>query len=269
MARKSTPPPVVDVDRVRLSAFALADVLVRSDSGFHAHDKHQLLYAAEGALRLETDGGLWLVPPERAAFVQAGLRHRVLTRGRVELRTVYFAKAAFDARALPPCRVFSAPPLLREMILHAMRWGAQRSPRDATAERFFAALGAIVPELARDPHDYRLPSPQSPELARAVAQLLERVASPPKLAALARSVGLSERTLERRFQEETGTGYRAFVRAARVHAAMELLSRPRARVTDVALGVGFQSLSSFSRAFAELAGERPRAFLARARAGRP
>ena len=249
----------VDVDSVRLAAFSLADEHRAFASREHAHRKHQLLYAEAGTLELVTDDGMWLLPPQRAAWIRARTLHRVRARGAVSLRTIYLAER-WKVPGESAISVFAVPGVLREMILHAMRFGPERG-RDARAERFFAALVDLVVECARDPHPYRLPTARSPELVRATKILLERLDDPPTLAELARRVGTSERTLERRFEDEAAMGARSFLRRARVLRAMELLAQPGATVTEVAFAVGFESLSSFSRAFAELAGERPRAFL--------
>jgi AraC-like DNA-binding protein len=50
---------------------------------------------------------------------------------------------------------------------------------------------------------------------------------------------------------------------ARVLAAMAALAEPRARVTDVAPRVGFESLGAFARAFRKIAGESPSEYRAR------
>jgi len=249
--------PHVDVDAIRLSAFALADEHRAFDSHVHSHRKHQLLYAEAGTLQLVTEEGTWLLPPQRAALIRARTRHRVRARGAVSLRTIYLAErwAVPDESAIS---VFAVPPVLREMMLHAMRFGPER--RDPRAARFFAAMVDLVAECARDPRHYRLPTARSPELARAMNILLDRLDDPPSLPELARKVGCSQRTLERRFEDEAAMGPRSFLRTGRVLRAMELLAQPRATVTEVAFAVGFQSLSSFSRAFAEIAGERPRSY---------
>jgi AraC-like DNA-binding protein len=249
---------VLDVDSVRLSAFALSEDHRPFDSREHSHRKHQLLYAESGTLQLVTEGGSWFLPPARAALIRARTRHRVRARDAVSLRTVYLAER-WPVPSEGPVSVFAVPAVLREMILHAMRFGPDRG-RDPRAERFFAALVDLLGECAQDPRAYRLPTARSPELLRAMEILLERLDAPPKLSELARRVGASQRTLERRFDEETAMGARTFLRTARVLRAMELLARPRATVTEVAFAVGFQSLSSFSRAFEEIAGERPRSY---------
>src|ERR1700748_407279 len=41
----------------------------------HAHREAQLVFAAEGLMQVETPKGRWLVPPDRAVWVPARLRH--------------------------------------------------------------------------------------------------------------------------------------------------------------------------------------------------
>jgi hypothetical protein len=62
---KAEPQPHVDVDAVAVTAFGLAEVLHPGPSVWHAHGKHQPLYAAHGMLHLETEDGQWLLPPQR------------------------------------------------------------------------------------------------------------------------------------------------------------------------------------------------------------
>src|SRR5262245_44714684 len=82
---------LVDVDRVRAPAFALRESMAMGSSDWHAHRKHQLLYASEGMLRLEAAGQQWFLPPQRAAWIRASVLHRVHAETRVSLRTIYFA----------------------------------------------------------------------------------------------------------------------------------------------------------------------------------
>lgn len=248
------------MDRVRLPAFALADDLPAFRGEDHRHRVHQILYAALGALHLETDEGTWLLPPQRAAVIAAGVRHRTSATQPVQLRTVYLSPRllALDVR----CRVFAASPLAREMILHAMRWGPERPRRDPLAEVYFRTLGGLAATWVAGGRDFHLPTPTSEELRRATAWLLAHVQDA-TVARAAKAAHLSVRTLTRRFGEELGTTPRAWLRAARLLRAMDLLARRHARVTEVALAVGFESPSAFTAAFVELTGETPRAYRAR------
>jgi AraC-like DNA-binding protein len=250
---------LVDVDRVRLEAFALAEDHRAFDGETHSHTKHQLLYCAEGSLELFTGEGRWMLPPQRAALLLAGTAHRVRCSRSIALRTVYLARNVLAARGTA-VRVFSVAPLLREMILFSMRWGPSRPAKDPTAHVFFRALAKLLDDWAEDSAAYRLPAPKTPEIAAAMDIVLADPASAPALPALARRVALSPRSLERRLRSEVSLTFRDLVRAARLQHAMSLLAAPGARVTDVALACGFENVSSFTRSFSAFVGETPSAF---------
>jgi AraC-like DNA-binding protein len=98
---------------------------------------------------------------------------------------------------------------------------------------------------------------------RATQILRADIASEVSASDVARAVGVSVRTLHRRLVGETNLSFRDYLVRARVLAAMAALAEPRARVTDVAPRVGFESLGAFARAFRKIAGESPSEYRAR------
>jgi AraC-like DNA-binding protein len=249
----------VEVDRSRAPAFGLADELAPFGPAPHAHAKHQILYVSAGTLHLEVGRLQWVLPPQRAAFIRAGVEHAVSARGPVSLRTVYLAPR-LTCGPEEDCRVFPVGGLARELLLEAMRWGPDHDPRAPLPRAFFRALTALCEEWTAAALPLRLPTARTPELRTAMQLTLEGLDTPLAIETIARASGMSVRTLSRRFSDETGTSWRSFLRAARMMRAMELLSVPGARVTEVGLEVGFESPSAFSRAFEQFAGEPPRDF---------
>ncbi|MGA9520541.1 MAG: helix-turn-helix transcriptional regulator, partial [Myxococcaceae bacterium] len=255
------------VDAAPASAFCLADELIPFTSEWHSHRKHQLLYSVRGALRLEMESGQWLLPPQRAAWIRAGARHRVSSGQPASLRTVYLSSRKFRVPGRADCQVFILTPLAREMILHSTRWGPERSPKDRRAEVFFTAMAELLAEWTEQSRPWRLPRAKSAELQRAMDFTLEHLdESELSIAEVSRSSGLSERTLARRFQEEAQTSWRAFLHDARMLRAMELLAEGE-RVTQAAFAVGFESLAAFSHGFHAFTGERPKDFRRRVTTG--
>ena len=47
------------------------------DLALHAHPQGQLTIAASGMLQVHTESGVWMVPPQLAAWVPPGARHRL------------------------------------------------------------------------------------------------------------------------------------------------------------------------------------------------
>jgi AraC-like DNA-binding protein len=223
---------------------------------FHRHRRHQLLYATRGAAELETREAFFLLPPQRAAWIPAGVPHATHVNG-AEVVSVYFERRLTSAGSA--VQVFDVPPLLREMILYARRWPLASKTHDRGADTYFRALLGVVVEQKQHRTAYELPRPRSETTARAMDWVLAHLAQA-DLAQAARHARTSPRTLRRRFEAETGLHFRAFLTQARVQRSIELLARSSRSVLEVALEVGFQSPSAFTQAFRRSLGQTPRDF---------
>ncbi|MCC7461733.1 MAG: AraC family transcriptional regulator [Gammaproteobacteria bacterium] len=88
---------------------------------------------------------------------------------------------------------------------------------------------------------------------------------------LASRVGVSRRRLDQIFVRELGCAVAAYIRRRRLERAREMLADPRfdgCSITDIALTVGFEDMSHFTRAFKGLHGVLPSASRRRRGAGR-
>jgi AraC-like DNA-binding protein len=74
---------------------------------------------------------------------------------------------------------------------------------------------------------------------------------------VSRAVAVSERTLRRLFHDELGLPWRTYLLHARMLRAMALLASPGQSVRETSTAVGFDNLSSFTRAFTQFCGETP------------
>ncbi|WP_237358586.1 helix-turn-helix transcriptional regulator [Rhizobium etli] len=72
----------------------------------------------------------------------------------------------------------------------------------------------------------------------------------PEIANVARELGLSERTLQRRVTQE-GTTFRTLLNEARQELGRQLLSDTSMEIEEVAYLLGYQDTNSFYRAFKE------------------
>ncbi|HEV7923724.1 MAG TPA: AraC family transcriptional regulator [Verrucomicrobiae bacterium] len=89
---------------------------------------------------------------------------------------------------------------------------------------------------------------------KVLAILKEDLAQPPGLEELGRRVGCSHFYLSRIFTQEVGKTISVTLRDLRMERAASLLREGRLNVTQVALEVGYSSLSHFSGAFREVIG---------------
>jgi len=244
------------------SAFAFNDPTQGQRYAAHSHKRHQLLYARQGTATLEVAEATFLLPPQRAAFIPAGVRH-VTSMGNAQGISLFF-----DARlvrvATREVRVLEVTPLLRELIQFATRWPATRRRADPLANAYFRSFGLLLEEWLVKPSAYRLPRGRTKTVQKAIALTIEHCAAL-DLPAVCRQIGTSERSLRRHLRAETGLGFRELVCQVRVLRAMELLADRQNSVTETALSVGFESPSAFAKSFARVAGESPRAYRERVR----
>jgi AraC-like DNA-binding protein len=89
------------------------------------------------------------------------------------------------------------------------------------------------------------------------ALLVERLSSgEPDPEAVARALGMSLRSLQRRLEDE-GTSFKEVLAATRRELACDYLQGGRTSVTEVTFLLGFADTSSFARAFRRWTGESP------------
>ena len=239
-------------------------------TGWHYHPYHQVEYALSGVAEVETSSDRFLLPPQQAIWIPAGLRHNTTLRG-VRSVSVFFAPemmprddtSVHSGRA----RVLAAAPVIREMIGYGARWPISRAgDPDPTADVFFEALARLVVEWLDDEVPLHLPTSTDPILAAIMAHTNDNLASVTMVSAC-RVVGTSERTLRRRFLAETGMTWQAYLIQARLLRAMALLAGGDRTVLAIGTDVGFDSPSGFTRAFRNLTGDSPSRYRRRIRGG--
>ena len=218
----------------------------------------QLLYAASGVMRAEAGAEVWVVPPHRALWLPDGASARVLMRGRVAVRTLYLRSPS----PLPPrLLAVDVPPLLRELILHAVR----SCPLERARPEHRRIVDLLGDQLAAAPHaPLQLPLPRDGRAARLADALLADPAGSESLERLATGTGASRRTLERLFLAETGMTIGQWRGRLRLVLAVELLAAGQP-VTAVAGAVGYATPSAFTAMFRGQLGEPPRRYLGRDR----
>jgi AraC-like DNA-binding protein len=202
-------------------------------------DWDQLAYASRGVMTVVTSQGTWVVPPNRAVWIPAGVSYSVRMSGRVSLRTLFF-RPRLRGRLPRACAALNVTPLVRELVLHASRLNTLR--RDRPADRRLARI--ILDQLATLPAEpLQLPMPADPRGRRA-AELLQADPGARHLDLVARGAGASKRTLERVFLRETRMTLGRWRRRLRLVEALRLLAEGHA-VTRVALDVGYETPSAF------------------------
>jgi AraC-like DNA-binding protein len=186
--------------------------------------------------------------------VPTGTRHRVGSLLGSEFRSLWIAADAGTGVA-EACTVFRVLPLLRALIIEAAEIQGREDP-SGYPERVTAL---ILDQLRRaEPLPAALPWPRRGTLPKVCEALYEDPSDPRGVEEWGKTLGMSGRTLARRFEEEVGMSMRAWRRRLRLFKAIELLAGDL-NVTQIALELGYGSTSAFTYAFRTEMGRSPQA----------
>ena len=197
----------------------------------HSHKRAQLIYATRGVMNVATARFSFVIPPQRAVWVPAGIEHEIRCRGPVSLRTLYIDP---DIAFLPgDVRVIEVSNLLREL------------------------MALMLDEIVRTPVvPLSVPMPQHARLVAVCEHILRDPGRDEALDFWASEAGMGRRTFTRMFRKETGMSFALWCRDVRLLEAMSRLANGQP-VTKVAFDVGYQSSSAFAAMFRRTFGAPP------------
>lgn len=140
------------------------------------------------------------------------------------------------------------PPMKRLLKLMELRANGQGAGRFFVAAKAVELMGLFAEHFSHTPR-LRIPDADRHAVFRAQVFLEKRMADPPSLHQLASHVGMSLSKLKQLFPDVCGLPPYGYLRQARMERAFGLLQTTDMSVTEVALEVGYNSPSRFSKAF--------------------
>jgi|SRR6185437_10325721 AraC-like DNA-binding protein len=220
----------------------------RGSIAAHTHDWHQLIYVRSGLMSVRTTAGSWIAPPTWAVWVPAGVEHAIRFVGDSALRTCYL-RPGFGSSLPAACRALVVSPLLRELIVRATEVGLldERDPVEAALALLIAdelVLASASPSMP----PFTLPEPIGPATSTAARLIADGAPDAAGTARLARAVGVSPRTLERRFQAETGMTLGRWRQHRLLLCGLEHIAAGGS-VAEAAVASGYASPSGYIAAF--------------------
>ncbi|EGJ10902.1 AraC family transcriptional regulator [Rubrivivax benzoatilyticus] len=244
-----------DLEWVPRPVVALADEYpARFVDPRHSHARAQLLYAAAGVMSVVTDDASFVIPPQRAIWMPAGVFHEVTCRSAVSVRTLYVEA---DDRLPGDCRVLEVSELLRALILEAMTL-----PREYDHAGRDGRIVQLILDSIAAPAGSRLcaPMPHDARLRQVCQALIEDPTRNDSLDDWAERACMSRRTFTRAFREQTGMSLAEWRQHVRLLEALARLACGQP-VTTIAFDVGYESPSAFTAAFQRAFGVPPSRYL--------
>jgi AraC family transcriptional activator of pyochelin receptor len=124
-----------------------------------------------------------------------------------------------------------------------------RSQMTTLLAHFFGQLSMLSEEA--------IPSDERAKLQQARDILISNLEHPPSLSELSREIGLNTFKLKKNFKELFGVPVFKYLQNERLNTANDLIRSEKMTIQEAAWHVGYDSLSSFSNAFARKFGFRP------------
>lgn len=226
----------------------------------HHHSRSQLLHALTGVVLVSTQFGRWMVPPDHAMWIPAGVEHAVDMLGNVSMRSIYVVPDSIGG--LPArLRVVGVGDLMRSLIVEAVALPDEAVP----SRRSRLLLNLLLHEIPTMPErPLGLPFPADPKIAALCRRFVAAPSPHATIDEWAETAGMSRRTFTRVFQRQTGLSLSTWRQQALLFAALPRLADGEP-VTRVALDLGYDSVPAFTTMFKRMLGTSPRSYLRGAR----
>jgi AraC-like DNA-binding protein len=214
----------------------------------------RIVFIPDGMASIAYAGAVRALWPQRALWIAADEPYALHGREPIEAIDL-IVESSIDST-----QMIAVSPLLRELILEGARLrddcvdSLERASIMTLIRLRLVDTPALVDTELRLPPDRRL------------RRLCETILSDPSdhrtIDEWARHVGMSRRTLTRRFRDETGSSFSLWRQQARLQAAVARLEQGQP-ITTIAYDVGYESPGSFSTIFRQTFGTTPSRFLNR------
>jgi AraC-like DNA-binding protein len=228
----------------------------KSEVPVHQHRQGQLVLALKGGVTCEVPNSIWMVPPRCAVWIPGQMPHSV--RATANARICYLFVQP-DAVQLPGhCCTLAVSPLVRELILHMADQPSEYGPDCPTGRKAFV----LLEELAQMPVEHlHLPTSNEPRVCKIAKMLSDNPADRRTLAEWGKLVAMSERSLARLVQEETGLTFGRWRQQLHLIVAMRELAAGQT-VQRVADQLGYDSVTAFITMFKKSVGKPPARYFA-------
>lgn len=223
----------------------------------HAHLSYQLTFVAQGFQYIHIGANSYLVPPNHAIWIPSNLMHRTVSTGTATSLTVVLFKVVPNHAFYQQITVFAVPNVLKELLRYAAKWNHQLKVDDEQVA-FLQAILLGLPNFSAAQNTLQIPVPADQRLKVVCDYINHHFKATDSLSFYAGLAHLSERSLQRIFKAETGITIKKYIQLIRVLKSVQLLSDRKFTLSQVAVMVGYQSLSAFTSAYKQIMQAKPK-----------
>lgn len=248
------------VDRIEKKAHVWFEDNWIHDNEEHCHERAQLVYVEKGFQYLHVEGRIYLLPQNHAAWIPSNLSHRTTAASDdINLRTIFYSIDKGD-NVYNKLKIFSVPPVLREIISYSAKW-SKIAAYSIAEEAFLNAIFVELPSFFESTMALNIAVPNDERLLQISNFIIDNIGNDIQVSAIAENNNMSLRSLERVFKKETTITISKYIQLVRIIKGVEFLTTGKFSVSQVAYLVGYKSLQAFSASFFQILNKRPNEFL--------
>ncbi|WP_417805969.1 AraC family transcriptional regulator [Thalassospira lucentensis] len=212
----------------------------------------KLGYALRGVMDVHVDGRHLLCPPRFATWIPANALHSCRNRQNCEFVSVYIDSSLCADMPKHPCTLVLSPLIKSILADFASREvTVPETPQDHRLVRVLMDQLIIAPRKKS-----YLPTSDEPDLKPVIDALLASPGDRRSLGDWAMLLGVTERTLSRRFHREIGLSFSEWRQRLKLVASLSMLEDGMS-VTRISQELGYNSASAFISMFKRLSGASP------------
>lgn len=224
----------------------------------HQHAHGQLVLALQGGVRCTIVEQVWMVPPSGAVWIPPHHAHAQLVTHNAEVCVAFIAET--EATSQVPSGTIQVSPLLRELLLClASLQDASETQTDTDYRHGLCDMLVLELQRARAAA-FAIPVLQQPRLKPLYETLLREPANRDSASTWAQHLAMSERTLLRLIQQDTGLSFARWRQQVQLlHALLQLAAGKS--VQQVAMDLQYESVTAFITLFKKRLGVTPKRYV--------
>ena len=212
----------------------------------HQHPKNQFVVTLNGLMTLETEQGIWIVPPNSALWIPAFTPHVGKSYG-YSSGYVVFIDRELGIDIPNDFQMYQISDFLKALLLRA-----EQIPFEYETAQDQRLMQCLIDEIISAPQQFfYLPMPQDLRLKKISQTVLQHPEQNLSLAAWAERCCMSERSMTRAFQAATGMSINQWRKKLHILLALQWLSEGSA-VQRIADRLGYDSDTSFILMFKKI-----------------
>ena len=235
-------------DSIGIDAYIWYEKDWKHDDYDHVHQRYQLTYVEEGYQYFHIENKIYLVPQNHLIWIPSGKNHHAESdAATVNLMVVLF-RSVFDHAFYDDVHVFSAPPVLKEMLRYAAKWN-QMTEAEEEQKYFLNALLYSLPHFCSEKESLSIPIPADKRLVSVCNYINRNYSETLSIEILAEISIMSVRSLQRIFKKETGITIQKYTQLIRILKSIELIDTRQYTLSQIALMIGYKSLPAFTNSY--------------------